>query len=159
MQFKLFDLQLVWRLKVHRGLVHCSLWMIGPGECGESLCLCVVQISCLFSFLLPSLLRCVEGHRHGHAVAHVSNPFDRQQLLAIHFPQYQDPAFILRLGKPGSLGLTVLLPLKTTHTHTLTVQSDRAKEAHTSNMSSSFDNETSAEVAPCYLSMNQVWDI
>lgn len=66
----------------------------------------------LASCLLSSLFRGVEGHGHSCAVAYVSNPLDSQQLPAVHLSNDQEPAFILHLGEPGSLGLTVLFPLK-----------------------------------------------
>ena len=69
-------------------------------------------MSFLYSSLLSSLLRCVEGHRHSCVIAHVSDPFDSEQLPAIHLPHNQEPALILHLWESGSLGLTVLFPLK-----------------------------------------------
>lgn len=82
-------------------------------ECTGKACVCVwLNVSFVYSCLPPSLLWCVEGHRHSCAVAHVSDTFDSQQLPAIHLSHDQEPAFILQLGEPGSLGLTVLLPLK-----------------------------------------------
>lgn len=65
-----------------------------------------------YSCLLSSPLGGVEGHGHGCALAHVSHPFDSQQLPAVHLAHDQEPAFVLRLGEPGRLGLTVLLPLE-----------------------------------------------
>lgn len=50
-------------------------------------------------------------------VAHVSDPFERQQLPTVHLPHDEEPALVFSLGEPGSLGLTVLLPLKGTDAH------------------------------------------
>lgn len=62
-------------------------------------------------YLLPSLLRCVEGHRCQVPVADISHSFDGQKLSLVYFTQHQEPALVLGLGETWGLCLAVLLPL------------------------------------------------